>query len=229
MGNENINKDMKNLQNLLLNIVDENNKMKGKIEEMNLNILKLNEKNLKLNEKYIKQREDIEKLKENDEFLRDEYQNIKEILSNIQYRDLSKNFLKCFGEFLTDEDWTEIGKNKKKRGEIIADRIQKSYPNVDKKKMLMVRKLIENSSDLILNGNDLAHSLTLDKYEIENEIQSYKEKKNLKKLNSPVAFCFLLNLGISDNELDEAYSFLINFFNRGLPTEGSDLLDSYFK
>ena len=38
MGNESINKEMKNLQNLMINIVDENMKMKGKIEEMSQNM-----------------------------------------------------------------------------------------------------------------------------------------------------------------------------------------------
>ena len=87
-----------------------------------------------------------------------------EILGNIQYRDLSKNFLRYFKTFLTDEDWKRIRKNKYKRGEIIAERIEKSYPKTGKQKMSTVRELVKKSSNLIQEGNYLAYSPTLDKY-----------------------------------------------------------------
>ena len=212
MGNETIDKEMKNLQSLMVNIVDENVKMKGKIEEMNQNILKLNEQNLKQSQELEKQNQKMEKqsqkmekqsqemekknqkmekqikeLKESVEILTDECQDMKEILGNIQYRDLSKNFLKYFKTFLNEEDWKRIKKNKYKRGEIIAQRIEKFYPKADKQKMSIVRELIKNSSNLIEEGNFLAHSVTLDKYE--DEINAYKKKKNIKNLTSPIAFC----------------------------------------
>lgn len=214
MGNESLNKEMKNLQNLMVNIVDENKKMKEKIEEMSQNILK--------------QSQEIEELKESVEFLADECQDIKEILGNIQYRDLSKNFLRYFKTFLTDEDWKRIRKNKYKRGEIITKRIEKSYPNAERQKMSIVLELVKKSSNLIQEGNYLAHSPTLDKYE--DEINAYRKKKNLKNLTSPIAFCFLVNLGISDTVFDKAYSFLTEFFNIDLiNTKGDNLLDIYFK
>ena len=43
MGNESLNKEMKNLQNLMVNLVDENNKIKEKIEEMSQEIKELKE------------------------------------------------------------------------------------------------------------------------------------------------------------------------------------------
>ena len=151
-----------------------------------------------------------------------------EILGNIQYRDLSKNFLRYFKTFLTDEDWKRIRKNKYKRGEIIAERIEKSYPKTGKQKMSTVRELVKKSSNLIQEGNYLAYSPTLDKYI--DEINAYRKRKNLKNLTSPIAFCFLVNLGISDDIFDKAYSFLTEFFNIGLnKTKGDKLLDIYFK
>lgn len=206
MGNENIKKDLLNLQKVMLNIVDENNNMKGKIDEMNKN---------------------MEELKESVEFLRGECKDMKETLGNIQCRDLSKNFLRCFRTLLTKEDWKGIRKNKNKRGEIISGRIVKLYPNAEKKKMEIVQKLVENSSNLILKGNYQAHFLTVEKYQ--KEIEAYKEKKNLKKLTSPITFCFLVSLGLSDELFDNAYSFLNKYFNSDLnTTEGDKLLDLYF-
>ena len=228
MGNEIIDKDMKNLQNLMNNIAYENKKMKGKIEEMEQNIIQLNEQNLKQSEELTKQRQDIKELKENVEFLTDECQDMKEILGNIQFRDLSKNFLRNFNAFLTDEDWKIIRKNKKKKGEIIAGIIEKFYPKADKQKMNIVKELIKNSSYLIQEGNYQAHSITLDQYE--EEINAYKKKNNLKNLTSPIAFCFLMNLGISDDVFNNAYSFITRFFDSDLiGTEGAALLDIYFK
>ena len=235
MGNENINKDIKNIQNIIINIVEENRKMKGKIEEMNQNIINLNNQNLKQSQELKKQSQelkkqsqDIKELKENVDFLTEECQDMKEILGNIQYRDLSKNFLRSFSTFLSDEDWRLIKKDKTKKGELIIERIEEKYPKAGKQKMSIVKKLIKNSFNLIQEGNYLAHSQTLDKYE--DEINAYKKKKNLKNLTSPIAFCFLVNLGISDDLFDNAYSFVTKFFNSDLfSTNGKTLLDLYFK
>ena len=222
MGNEAINEDMKKLQILMLNIADENMKMKGKIEEMEQNILKQNQE-------LTKQRQEIKGLKESVEFLTEECQDMKEILGNLQFRDLSKNFLRYFyPPFLTDDDWKIIRKNKEKKGEIIAGIIENFYPKANKQEMSIVKELIINSAHLIQEGNYQTHSIILEKYE--DEINAYKKKKNLQNLTSPVAFCFLVNLGISDDVFDKAYSFLTEFFDRDLiAKKGNYSLDKYFK
>ena len=235
MGNEAINEDMKKLQNLMLNIAEENMKMKGKIEEMDQNILKLNEQNLKQSQELVKQSQELTKqlqeikgLKESVAFLTDECQDMKEILGNIQFRDLSKNFLRYFYPFLTDDDWKKIRKNKEKKGEIIAGIIEKFYPKANKQEMSIVKELIINSANLSQERNYQAHFITLEKYE--DEINAYKKKKNLQNLTSPVAFCFLVNIGISDDVFDKAYSFLTKFFDRDLiAKKGNYSLDKYFK
>ena len=228
MGNESINQDMKNLKDLMLNIADENVKMKGEIEEMKQNILKQNQKLEKQDQEMTKQRQDINELKANVESLANECEELKEILGNIQFRDLSKNFLRSFYSFLTEEDWKKIGKNKNKKGEIIAKIIEKCYPEAEKQKMKIVQELIRNSSNLIQEGNYLAHTPTLEKYE--DEINAYKRKKNVKILASPIAFCFLVNLGISEDSFDNAYRFLTKYFDDDLiPVGENALLDLYFK
>ena len=105
MGNEAINKDMRKLQDLMLNIMDENKKMKRKIEEMDQKFLNHNQEMINQRKELTKQHQEINELKESVEFLTDECQKMKEMLSNIQFIDLSKNFLRWLYSFLSDEDW----------------------------------------------------------------------------------------------------------------------------
>ena len=156
---------------------------------------------------------------------------MKDIISKIQFRDLSKNFLKCFNDYLTDEELKLIKKSKDLRGQIISNRIEKLYPNADKSKMEVIKNLVKSSSDLICEGNYLAHSITISEYE--NEIDYYKKEKKLEQIQSPVIFCFVYFLGISqkfDDLFENSYTFLRLFFNRNLKsTKSKDLLDNYFK
>ena len=173
--------------------------------------------------------QDIEGLKERVEFLENECQDMKGMLGNLQCRDLSKNFLRCFGTFLTEEDWKSINKDKNKKGKIIAERIKQLYPNAKKEKMEIVLELVKNSFNLIKEGNNLAQSLTLVDLH-QNELNAYKQKNNLKKLTSPIKLCFLISLRISDELLENAYSFLIEFFNNDLSSiKGDNWLEIYFK
>ena len=225
MGNESIRNDLKNLQNVMSNIADRNKFLEEKIEKMNDDLSKQIEDLSKKNENY---EQEIEALKEDVEILKEDSENMKNIIKNIQYRDISKNFLRPFKKFLDDDDWKLIRINRQRRGEIIASKIQKAYPNADKLKMSIVLDLIKSADNLIRKGNYFAHSRTLDLYE--DEIINYKEKKQVKTLNSPVAFCFLLNLGISQSQFEEAYSFLDQYFDNDLiPTDQGTLLNSYFK
>ena len=241
LGKENIKNDVQNLQKIMLNIVDDNNIMKGMLEKMKQDILKLKEENKMQKQQIQTQKQDISRLegknqiqendlkdlKESVEFLKNECKDLKESLSYIHCRDLSKNFLRVFGTFLTEDDWHFIRKDKNKRGKIISERIKILYPNADKKKFNLIKNLIEISSDLLLQRKDLPFSVTLEEYH--DEIQAYKDEKNIKVLNWPVVFCFLISLGISDDLFDNAYLFLSKFFNRDLKAyNGKKLLDLYF-
>ena len=81
----------------------------------------------------------MKNLEESVEYLTKENNNIKEILGNIQCRDLSKKFLRAFTINLTDNDWKLIRKNREKKGKIISERIKIMYPNADKKKMNLIK------------------------------------------------------------------------------------------
>ena len=244
MGNEVFKEDIDNLQNLIVNIVDGNNKLKKDVEKLTKEmqkkgseIEKLNQENKKhkqdigqLIEENVKQNQDIENLKERVGFLEEDFEDMKDIISKIQFRDLSKNFLKCFNDYLTDEELKLIKKSKDLRGQIISNRIEKLYPNADKSKMEVIKKLVKSSSDLICESNYSVHSITISEYE--NEIDYYKKEKKLEQIQSPVIFCFVYFLGISqkfDDLFENSYTFLRLFFNRNLKSAKSkDLLDNYF-
>jgi hypothetical protein len=224
MGNESIINDVKNIQKIMKGLSDDNNKMKNQMEDMKQNMLKLNE-DIKNEKETLNQR--MKNLEERVDYLTKENNNIKEILGNIQCRDLSKKFLRAFTINLTDNDWKLIRKNKEKKGKIISDRIKKLYPKADEKKMNLVKILIEKSTSLILGGNDLAHHVEIEDYQ--EEIKAYKEEKNIKKLTSPLAFCLLISLGIPDDLFDDAYSFMEEYFDSELEMEYKEnLLDLYF-
>ena len=106
MGNEVLKEDIDNLQNLMVNIVDSNDKLKKDVEKLteemqkkDLEIEKLNQENKKhkqdigqLIEENVKQSQDIENLKERVGFLEEDCEDMKDIISKIQFRDLSKLF-----------------------------------------------------------------------------------------------------------------------------------------
>ena len=244
MGNEVLNQDIDNLKNLIMNIVDNNDKLAKNVEKLNEEMVKKNQEIQKLSQEYQmqkqnighlveeneKQNQNIGDLEERIEALEKDCDDMKYIISRIQFRDLSKNFLKCFNPYLLDDDFKKIKDNKQLRGEVISNRLKKLFPNADKKKMKVVQDLIKRSSDLINEGNYLAHSITIEEYE--DEIENYKNEKNIEQIKSPVIFCFVYFLGISqkfDESFDNSYLFLRQNFNRNLKSPKSkNLLENYF-
>ena len=192
MGNESIINDVKNIQKIMHCLEDDNNKIKMQMENMKLELNQINQNhnldivNLKNENVTLNQR--VKNLEESVEYLTKENNNIKEILGNIQCRDLSKKFLRAFTINLTDNDWKQIRKNREKKGKIISERIKKMYPNADKKKMNLIKILIEKSSSLILEGNSPAHHIEIEDYQ--EDIEAYKKKK-YQKIN--FSSCFLFN------------------------------------
>ena len=134
----------------------------------------------KLYQENKKQSQDIENLEERVGFLEEDCENLKDTINKIKFRDLSKNFLKCFNQYLTNEDLEFIKDNKDLRGEIISNRIGILYPNDDKEKMKVIKNWVKSSSDLINEGNCLSHSITISEYE--NKIEYYKQEKNLEQV-----------------------------------------------
>ena len=237
MGNEVLNQDIDDLKNLIMNIVDNNDKLAKNVENLNKEMIKKDQEIQKLGQEYQMQKQNIEKqnqniddLEERIEALEKDCDDMKYIISRIQFRDLSKNFLKCFNPYLLDDDFQKIKDNKQLRGEIISNRLKTLFPNADKKKMKVVQDLIKCSSDLINEGNYLAHSITIEEYE--DEIENYKHEKNIEQIKSPVIFCFVYFLGISqkfDESFDDSYLFLRQNFKRNLKSlKSKNLLENYF-
>ena len=54
--------------------------------------------------------------------------------------------------------------------------------------------------------------------------------KNLARVNSPLAFCFLVNLALPDDLFDSAYIFLSKYFELDFKAcNKKKMLDLYFK
>ena len=70
----------------------------------------------------------------------------------------------------------------------------------------------------------LAHSITIDEYDY--GMENYKEEKNIEQIESPVKFCFVYFLGISD-KFDE--SFDNSYLNRKFRSLSKNLLEDYLK
>ena len=129
--------------------------------------------------------------------------------------------------YLTREDWNNIKDDWTLKGKIISKRIEESYPKANKKKMNLIKNLVEKSFDLIQQGNVLAHSVTVEKYQL--QFEEYKKETNIKNVTSPLAFCFLISLGFSGKLFEEAYSFLTEFYNCELQLyDKSVFLKKYF-
>ena len=96
-------------------------------------------------------------------------------MGNIQCRELSKAFLKSFGVYLTNKDWSNIKNEKTLKGKIISRRIEQLYPKANKHKINLIKNLVEKASELIQQGNVFAHSVTPEKYQT--HIQAYKKSK----------------------------------------------------
>ena len=125
MGNEVLKEDIDNLQNLMVNIVDGNDKLKKDVEKLTEEMQKKDLEIEKLNQENKEHKQDIKNLEERVKFLEEDCEDMKDIISKIQFRDLSKNFLKCFNDYLTDEELKLIKKSKDLRGQIISNRIEK--------------------------------------------------------------------------------------------------------
>ena len=199
---------LNDLQNIMLSLLNSNLNLKEKVSKLEGKASKLEGKVLKLEKEMDDAKEDIDSLKyENGE--------IKNILSSIQTRDLSKNFLRVFKKYLSPQDKNIIEVDESKMGEVISKRIEVVFNEFKKKNNFnLVKNLIKKASDILYTGNDLAHSLTLDYFT--EEIKKYKDKKKLDYLSYQEIFCFLVVLGVPANDFDNCYNLLKKYFTKNL-------------
>ena len=212
------------LKKIFGNLIDNNDKMEHKLNNL-----------IKENESMQKQINDLTKDKESMENriqkLENAYTDLKEVLGNIQTRDFSKRVLKSFNRYLISDDFKKINENedKSQRGIIISKRIEKKFCRFKKtEQMKMVTNLIKNCSNSIFQGNDYAHSLSMDNYE--EDIEKYKNDKNLRIMDSLNIFCFLIGIGITEEYFDDSFNFLKRYFDNNMNFQENNLyLESYFK
>lgn len=224
--------EMNDLKNIMVSLLDSNYRLKEKLNKLDESIICLKE-DMKLQREDMKrqkedmeqQREDmeqqIESLREDVESLKYENEEIKDALSDIQCRGQIKNFLRGFKKLLKKEDYIAINEDEKKKGEIISRRVGTEFKQCKNKKNLRsIQNIIKIAYNSLLRGNDLAHSLTLEYFE--KDIAEYKAKKKLNYLPSQEIFCFLVGIGIPDNDFDNAYDLLKKYFTEKLDFNEKD-------
>ena len=160
-------------------------------------------------------KEEMELLKVNVEKLNNKNEKIKDILEKIQTRDMTKNFLKSFYCYLTNNDFKRIRKDFYSKGDIIVLRIKETFSKFgNNKKIDLVLKLIKKSFASLTKGNNFAHSLIMDNFN--EDMEKYKDENNLEMIDSTEIFCFLLGLDLSKEDFENAFEFLKEYFDADL-------------
>ena len=232
------------LEEVLFKIIDDNDMMKKQFEKMNVNLNSLIAENGLKTKELDSMKKELDSVKKELDSVKkelevsvtslnekiDDLYEIKQILGNIQIRDSSKNFLRSFKKYLSDEDLEDIEDDYSEKGTIISNTIQEKFSNCkEKRKMAVLLNLIRNSFNSLTIGNSYAHSISIDIYE-----QDIQEYKKMKFLNSVYIFCFLVELGISKEYFDESFTFLRRFFNSNLTLKkggkkyAKGFLETYF-
>ena len=222
IGNIDIKNDLDEFKKILFSLADENIEIKENIEA-----LTKDNKDMKNKIKILTN--ENKQIKKKIEELNNENGETREILGEIQLRDLSKNFLNHVKHYLIDNNIDVSNIGTKSKGEEYSKKIGELFSNVDKKKLSIIQNLIKNSSEFA-NEEDLkAQSLFLENYE--DFIEDYKEKKKLDTMINPEIFCFLICLGIIDKDFEESFDFLGRFFNKNLKVKNKDIdvFKAYFK
>ena len=141
--------------------------------------------------------------------LRNETKKIKSVISHIQCRNLSKNYLNCFNKYINKQDWDVINNKPEKRAEIYTERIKENFKeHLNNEKFQLLLKIINNSCNSLISGNSSAHSMEIKFYK--EQLGILKDKKNINILKNTKIICFLIGIGIEiDSKIfDDALVFL---------------------
>ena len=191
------------------------NEFMESLNELRKLITNLTNDNNKLNSKIFNLETTISDLQNEISHLKYENSCIKRVLSINQGREQSKNFLKNFKKYLTEEDKIKITEDKNKKGDIMANRIYELFKDeAEQKKLSILTNLIRNSFNCINKVNYSANLIYLDNYE--EEIKEYKEEKNIAILFSIEIFCFLISIQIEEDYFDEYFDYLKKYFDNNL-------------
>jgi hypothetical protein len=218
----------------ILNKINMGNDVKINLEEIKSNINIIIDENQKMKEKVFimenkmeQMNQQIQELSKENDSIKEQLGDLKEVVGEIQTRDLIRNFLECFKTYLTPKDKNDIKDGKITTGKALSNRIGIIFSGVDKNKLYLVQNLLEISSDLLEEGNYFAHELFVENFD--RKIEDYKKKNNLDKIESPEIFCFLTNFDLTDTLFDNSYSFLKQYFKKNLKKKKDiDILQEYF-
>ena len=173
MGND-IKNELEEIKSNINIVLDENQQMKEKFVIMENKIEQMKEKGATMENKMEQMNQQIQGLSKENDSINEKLDELKEVLGEIQTRDLIRNFLKCFETYLTRSDRDDIKAGKMTTGKAISKRIVTIFPRVDQDKLYIVQILLEASSDLLKEGNYFAHELFLENFD--KNIEDYKKK-----------------------------------------------------
>lgn len=256
MGNIDIKNELGEIKKIIFDLADKNVEIEEKLKDLNEEVKKLkdsqeNNKELKdLREDVKQNNKELKDLKEqvkeynkvvtklnneNNQIkmkikgLNDENEELREIIGEIQCRDLSKNFLMFVRDYLIEKHMDVSHIHKELRGAEYSKKIGDLFSNANKLKLSIVQNLISYSSEVSNEGDYYAHVLSLKNYR--NYIEHYKYKIKLDTIKNNQIFCFLIALGIDDKDLEESFNFLCQFFNKALTVRNKDIdvFKTYFK
>ena len=211
-------------------LISDKNKMQNKIDEMQNKIDEMQNEHDEMKNEFDEMQNEFDEMQNEFDKMQNNYQEIRETLGDIQCRYLSKNFLKCFKRYLTREDFNKISNDEISKGKVISNRVGMIFADkCNKRKLKIVQNLIEKSFNLLKRGNDMAHSLIIDNYN--DEIHEYKVKNNLDTVDYPAIFCFLIELGITEEYFEDSFCFLKKFFDNDLNLKilNNNYLATYLK
>lgn len=131
------------LEEVLFKIIDDNDMMKKQFKKMNVNLNSLIAENRLKTKEINSVKKEINSVKKEleisvnslNEKIDDLYE-IKNILGNIQIRDSSKNFLRSFKKYLSNEDLEDIEDDYSEKGTIISNTIQEKFSNCKEKRKM---------------------------------------------------------------------------------------------
>ena len=151
------------------------------------------------------------------------------ILGTIQMRDRAKNVLREYKNLLDDDDKKILEKDKRKKWELIKNKIIQRYKNHENcPKYLIFCEIVEKCVKTIKEGNNDAHSVKLDYYE--SQIKEFSNNNKI-LIKSPDILCFLIYIKISENSLLEAYELMDKYYGNNMELKswrGNNRVESSF-
>ena len=200
--------------------------MERRNKEMNQEMeKKTNEMKQEMEQKDIK----ISELKMEMNNQKNKLEDIISILGTIQMRDRAKNVLREYKNLLDDDDKKILEKDKRKKWELIKNKIIQRYKNHENcPKYLIFCEIVEKCVKTIKEGNNDAHSVKLDYYE--SQIKEFSNNNKI-LIKSPDILCFLIYIKISENSLLEAYELMDKYYGNNMELKswrGNNRVESSF-